>query len=151
MPVIRPKDVDYWFKHSHLTLKPNYHYKSQFNSFVAPGPKHTIQVDLFNFKYEQEQPDFESPPPPHGIIGIDVFTKQAHVVPVSSKRAEEWERAVNEIVGKLGRPKIIMTDPDSSMTGVVLDEWFRKNKDVKFALTRHHAAFAERALRMFKV
>ena len=46
MPVIRPKDVDYWFKHSHLTLDPKYHYESQFNSFVAPGPKHTIQVDL---------------------------------------------------------------------------------------------------------
>ena len=23
MPVIRPKDVDYWFKHSHLALKPS--------------------------------------------------------------------------------------------------------------------------------
>ena len=72
-------------------------------------------------------------------------------MPVSSKKAEEWERAIKEIVGKLGRPKIIMTDPDSSMTGVVLDEWFRNNKDIKFVLTRHHAAFAERALRMFKV
>ena len=108
MSLIRPKDVDYWFKHSHLTLDPKYHYKSQFNSFVAPGPKHTIQIDLFNFKYEQEQPDFESPPLPHAIIGVDVFTKQAHVVPVSSKRAEEWERAISEIVGKLGRPKITM-------------------------------------------
>ena len=106
MPVIRPKDVDYWFKHSHLTLKPKYHYESQFNSFVAPGPKHTIQMDLFNFKYEQEQPDFKSPPPPHGIVGLDVFAKQVHVVPVSSKRADEWERAINEIVRKLGRPKI---------------------------------------------
>ena len=51
MPAIRPKDVDYWFKHSHLTLDPKYHYKSQFNSFVVPDPKHSIQVDLFNVKY----------------------------------------------------------------------------------------------------
>ena len=54
MPVIRAKDVDYWFKHSHLTLKPKDYYKNKFDSFVALGPKHTIQVDLFNFKYEQD-------------------------------------------------------------------------------------------------
>ena len=37
------------------------------------------------------------------------------------------------------------------MTVVVIDEWFKRNNDVKHVLTRHHAAFAERALRMFKV
>ena len=85
MPVFRQKDVDYWFKRSHLILKPKCYYKSQFNSFVAPGPKHAIQIHLFSFKYEQEQPDFKTPPPPRGIVGVDVFTKQVHVVPVSSK------------------------------------------------------------------
>ncbi len=106
---------------------------------------------MFNFRYEQEQPDFESPPPPRGIIDVDIFANQTHVVPVPSNRAEEGERAVSEIVGKLGRLKIIMTGPDSSMTGVVVDEWFRKNKNIKFALIRHRTAFAERAVRMFKI
>ncbi len=49
MPVIRPKDVDYWLKHGLLTLKPKYYYKNKFNSFVAPRPKHAVQVDLFSF------------------------------------------------------------------------------------------------------
>ncbi len=89
MPVIRPKDADYWFKDSHLTLDPKYYYKREFNSFVAPGPKHTFQMDLFNSKFEQEQPEFESPPPPHGIISVDVFTKQVHVVHVLTKHAEQ--------------------------------------------------------------
>ncbi len=44
-----------------------------------------------------------------------------------------------------------MTDPDSSTTGVVVDEWFRNNKDLKLVLTRHHSAFAERVLRTFTV
>ncbi len=44
-----------------------------------------------------------------------------------------------------------MTDPDSSMTGVAIDEWVIRNKDIKHVLTRHHAAFAERALRMFNL
>ena len=118
-PVIRLTDVDYWFKHSHLTLDPKYHYKGEFNSFVAPGPKHTFQMDLFNFRYEQAQPDFENPPPPHGIIGVDVFTKQVHVVPVPSKHAEQWEKAINEIVSKMGRPKIIMTDPDAVLRRIM--------------------------------
>ncbi len=37
------------------------------------------------------------------------------------------------------------------MTGDVIDEWFKRNNDVKHVLTRHHAAFAERALRMFNI
>ena len=42
---IRVKDVDDWIKRSHLTVKPKFYYKDKFNSFVAPGPKHTYQVD----------------------------------------------------------------------------------------------------------
>ena len=57
MPAIRPKDVDYWFKHSHLTLDPKYYYKHEFNSFVAPGPKHNFQMDLFYQQDEQKKPD----------------------------------------------------------------------------------------------
>ncbi len=55
MPVIKPKDVEYWFKHSHLTPDPKYYYKREFNSFVAPRPKRTFQMDLFHFTYEQDQ------------------------------------------------------------------------------------------------
>ena len=151
MPWSTLKDVDYWFKHSHITLDPKYYYKREFNSFVAPCPKHTFQIDLFHFKYEQDQPEFEDEPLKSGIMCVDVFTKQAHVVPVPTKHAELWEKAIDEIIGKMRRPKIIMTDPDSSMKGVVMDEWFKRNRDIKQVLTRHHAAFAERALRMFKV
>ena len=151
MPYITLKDVDYWFKHSHIALTPKYYYKRDFNSFVAPRPKHTFQIDLFNFNYEQDQPEYEETVPKSGLMCIDVFTKEVHVVPVPSKHAIEWERAINEFIEKMGKPKIIMTDPDASMKGIVIDEWFKRNPDIKQVLTRHHASFAERALRMFKV
>ncbi len=89
--------------------------------------------------YEQEQPEFDNPPSRHEIIGVDVVTNQVHVVPVPTKHAEQWEEAIDEIVSKMWRPKIIMTDPVSSMTGVVIDEWFKRNDDINRVLARHHA------------
>ena len=147
---ITVKDITEWIQRSHLTVKPKFYYKGQLNSFVAPGPKHTFQVDLFNFNYEQKVNFEDNPPPPHGLIAVDVFTKEAHVVPIESKDGAHWMRAMNEIIEKMGRPKAIMTDPDSSITGNEMQEWFRRNNDTQHTLTRHHAAVAERMLRMFK-
>ena len=81
---------------------------------------------------------------------VDVFTKQAQVVPPMDKTAKSWRDALNELVAKMGRPLNIMTDPDASITSVEIDEWFRRNSDTRHIMTRRHAAFAERALREFK-
>ncbi len=43
-----------------------------------------------------------------------------------------------------------MTDPDSSITSTVMSEWFLRHPGIQHTITRHHASFAERALRMFK-
>ena len=82
---------------------------------------------------------------------MDVFTKQVFVVPMRNKLATSWKDAMDKIVDKMGRPQFIMTDPDSSITSIEMDEWFRRNKDTKHIMTRRHAAFAERALRDFKL
>ena len=52
---ITKKDVDHWFANND-TLAPALRapYKTKFNSFVAPDSKHTFQIDLFNFNYEQK-------------------------------------------------------------------------------------------------
>ncbi len=43
------KDVDDWFKNnSQLAPALKGHYKTKFNFFVAPGPKHTFPVDLLS-------------------------------------------------------------------------------------------------------
>ena len=82
---ITVKNITEWIQRSHLTAKPKFYYKGNVNSFVAPGPKHTFQVDLFNFNYEQKVNFEGNPPPPHGLIAVDVFTKEVHVVPSESK------------------------------------------------------------------
>ena len=69
---------------------------------------------------------------------------------METKTAVDWKKGVNDIVNALGKPKIIMTDPDSSITSNELDEWVRNNKDVQHVMTRRHAVFAEKAIRFFK-
>ncbi len=148
---ITKQDVDKWFlTNDQLAPATKAPYKTKFNSFVAPGPKHTFQVDLFNFRYEQEINFKKNPPPPHGLVCVDVFTKQVHVVPLQDKTAVSWRDGLEQLIAKMGRPQIIMTDPDASITSVEIDEWFRRNKDIKHIMTRRHASFAERELREFK-
>ena len=146
---IRVKDIDDWIKRSHLTVKPKFYYKGKFNSFVAPGPKHTYQVDLFNFKYEQTV-NFGPDTPTAGIIAVDVFTKETHIVPIKDHKAPSWRDALSAIIAKMGAPKVIMSDQDASVMGNEGSEWFRRHPGIQHTVTRHHASFAERALRMFK-
>ena len=48
---ITKKDVDRWFlNNDQLAPALKRPYKTKFKSFVAPGPKNTFQVDLFNFQ-----------------------------------------------------------------------------------------------------
>ncbi len=85
---ITKADVDTWFlRNDNLAPATKAPYKTKFNSFVALGPKHTFQVDLFNFNYEQNVNFKSNPPPPHGLVCVDVFTKQVHVVPLKDKKA----------------------------------------------------------------
>ena len=72
------------------------------------------------------------------------------MVPMEDKTAVDWKRGVNEIVKVLGKPKIIMTDPDSSITSNEIEEWCRNNKEVQHVMTRRHAVFAEKAIRFFQ-
>ena len=152
---ITKKDVDQWFLTSHLTEGSKKPEKNKFNSFVAKEPLHVIQVDIFHYSFNQklDKDDlkiWKKQPQPYGLIGIDIFTKQVHVVPIEEKTAVDWKRGVNEIVKVLGKPKIIMTDPDSSITSNEMEEWFRNNKEVQHVMTRRHAVFAEKAIRFFK-
>ena len=84
------------------------------------------------------------------LFAVDVFTKEVQVVPMKGKDRFEWKDTIEKLIGKMGRPKIIMTDPDSSITSNEMDEWLIRNTEIKHIMTRRHAAFAERALRDFK-
>ncbi len=125
-------------------------YKTKSNSIVAPGPKHTFQVDLRSFNYEQAAKFTKNPPPPHGLVCVDVFTKQVQIVPLFDKTAVSWKDGLGKLIDNTGRPQNIMTDPEASITSVEVDESLRRNMGVRHIMTRHHTACAERALREFK-
>ena len=132
-----------------------------FNSYVAPGPKQQVQVD--RFEYTTEQPKHpvlsEQKGEPgqrytanvhkYGIIAVDSFTKYTHVVPIVRKLQSSWKKALEEIFEKMGTPKQIYSDPDSSLLGNQL-LGFLQRQDIQLVTTYEHANIAERTNRTIK-
>ena len=109
-----------------------------------------LSNDLFNINYEQAVNFKKNPPPPHGLVCVDVFTKQVQIVPLYDKTDVSWKDGLGKLIDKMGRPQNIMSDPDSSIISGELGERFLRNRGVRHIMTRCHAAFAERALRVCK-
>jgi hypothetical protein len=76
-----------------------------FNSYVAPGPKHQFQVDLFEYKFQQpsvpvlkEQKGlgrkYDANVYRFGILAVDSFTKYTHVVPLTRKKESDLEKSL---------------------------------------------------------
>ena len=87
---------------------------------------------------------------PYGIIAINTFTKKLYVDSMKLKVASaDWKPVMDRVIEKLGKPKVIYTDPDSSLLSNALKKWFADNK-IENVITRQHAAVAERAIRTIK-
>ena len=98
--IVKMEEVRTWFRNNREKLKtPKKH---NTNSYVAPGPGHVLQIDMFHFEYKQpdKQKVIPEQPPvgprvrvnraeirsttvvaPFGLMAVDVFTKKMHVVP----------------------------------------------------------------------
>ena len=121
-PTITLKDVQAWREKFIPRKAP----LRGFNSYVAPGPKHQFQVDLFVYKYEQpEAPVLKKQKGKkytgmiyqYGLLAVNSFTKYTHVVPIDRKLQSSWKAALEEIFEKMGIPNQIYSDPDSSLLG----------------------------------
>ncbi len=53
--------------------------------------------------------------PPYAVIAIDSFTKKMHVEPMTLNEGKDWREALNKIVAVIGKPKVMYSDPDSSL------------------------------------
>ena len=62
--------------------------------------------------------------PPYAVIAIDSFTKKMHVEPMTLNQGKDWREALDKIVAKLGKPKVMYSDPDSSLGGNEIKGWF---------------------------
>jgi hypothetical protein len=162
------KDVSRWFL-EHLNTQKK---QRGYNSYVAPEPLHELEMDLMEYKYKQPPKERVTVPAelkglpgekvdrakiraeteahPYALVAVDPFTKKIAVEPMKLKTAgKDWIPAVNAIIEKLGKPKVIFTDPDASVLSGSMKKWF-EDHNVKSVITRQHAHMAERAIRTIK-
>ena len=153
-PTITLKDVQAWREKFIPRKAP----LRGFNSYVAPGPKHQFQVDLFVYKFAQPQAPVLKKQKGrkntnfvyrYGLLAVDSFTKYAHVVPLDRKLQSSWKTALQQIFEKMGKPKQIYSDPDSSILGNELQGFLRR-EGVELVTTLQHAPIAERTIRTIK-
>ena len=117
------------------------------NSFVAPHAYFEYQLDLFfmaknDFDDEQK---FRV-----GLVLIDIFSKYAVVIPITSKNPPDVLGGIMEGIQKMDKkPKMIYSDEEGSLLGNEIREYFKK-EGIELHTTRGHPAFAERFIRTFK-
>jgi hypothetical protein len=120
-----------------------------YNSFVAPEHGYEYQVDLF-FIGKKRDSDLENQKFKIGMVMIDIFSKYAVVIPISSKETGDIASGVIEGINKMGKkPDIIYTDDEGALSTTAMKEYFEKQK-IKHIITRSNAWFAERFIRTFK-
>ena len=68
------------------------------------------------------------------------------VEPMVLKEGQDWRQAVERIVAKLGKPKIIHSDHDSTTMPKELQGYFQRN-GIKNVITNQHANDAERGIK----
>jgi len=128
------------------------------NSYVAPEPKHEFQVDLFHYNFMQREKlnlskqtgrKYTAGIDHYGLLAVDSFTKFAHVEPIDRKLVSSWKAALDKIFKKMGKPKVIYSDPDSSLIATNMSTYLKK-EGIELITTRQHAAIAERTIRTIK-
>ena len=135
------KDVQDWFN-------KNVNRKTQlkgYNSYIANNKQQEYQIDLFFVQ------DLENQTDKIGMAAIDIFTKEAVVIPIKSKQIPDVLAGVMECCIKLGGyPEMIYSDEEPSLTSNEIINYLEKEKHVKMIATRSHAAYVERFIRTFK-
>jgi hypothetical protein len=141
-PRITLNEVKYWFKQN---VQPKGQVWGQRNSYVAPGPFHEFQMDLF-FVTEGQFKDQEYEV---GLSMIDVFSKFAVVLPVSEKKAEPLTEAIFKAFEMMGRkPKVLYTDNEGALNTPWVQAKF-KEEGIQHVVAGT-AYFVERFNRTFK-
>ena len=116
------------------------------NSFVAPHSFFEFQLDLFFIsKNDLEHQKFRI-----GLVLIDIFSKYATVIPVTSKEPPDMLAGIMEGLQKMGdKPKMFYSDEEGSLYSKTVIEYLEGEK-IEIHRTRGHPAFAERFIRTYK-
>jgi hypothetical protein len=78
------------------------HFKSnKYNTFVSMGPLYEIEIDIMDMTIEATEDDGYR----YGLVGIDNFTKIAHVTPIKTKTPKDVINALDEKIKKYRKTK----------------------------------------------
>ena len=81
---------------------------------------------------------------------IDIFSKFATVVPISTKQTSDFLAGLMECLTNMKhKPKFIYSDEEGSLNSNAVKEYLEKEK-IEVIQTRNHAHFVERFIRTFK-
>ena len=125
-----------------IRQKKDYH---GFNSYVTDEPLHELQVDLADFTRSAEDNN--------GfrwlLVGIDVFSKKTHGVPIRTKQTSDVLRGFEEILEKIGIPKQIFVDNEGSFSSKEFIRLLNKH-NIKQIITTSPPPFVERVIQTLK-
>ena len=134
------EDIKKW-KHNNIERKTQLR---GYNSFIAHKPFEEFQVDLF-FMNDLEDQKYKV-----GMLMVDIFTKYTEVIPLKDKTEGSLLSGLMEGFNKMGgKPETVYSDDEPSLSSKYTKQYFMEN-NIRFLVTRTHAAFAERQIRTVK-
>ena len=83
------------------------------------------------------------------FVGIDIFTKKAHAVPIKDKQPDESVRAMKEILDVIGKPETLYHDFEGSWNSNKFIRLLNEN-NIKQIITSTPPPFAERMVQTIK-
>ena len=129
---------------SKQTIRQKKDYRG-FNSYVAENPLHELQVDLADFtKSAEENNGFR-----YLLVGIDVFSKKVHAVPIHTKQIPDVIGGFTEILDKIGIPEQIFADSEGAFSSTEFIRLLNKHK-IKQIITTSPPPFVERVIQTLK-
>ena len=113
------------------------------NSYISEKPLEEIELDIADMNHIKNKGNKR-----YMLVGIDIFSKYGHAVPMSSKSSAETAAALKEILDQMGIPQTIYTDCGSEFLGETAK--VMKEHKIVHQTTIAHANFAERFIRTLK-
>ena len=112
-----------------------------YNSYITDEANFEYQIDLAFWKSDEQDPC---------LVMIDIFTKYAVCIPISSKATADVIAGVLEGFQKMAhKPKMIYCDGEGSLRSKLFIE-FCEDEKIKLIRTMTHAYVAERFIRTMK-
>ncbi len=116
-----------------------------FNSYVTDAPLQELQIDLADFtRSAEENNGFR-----YLMVGIDVFSKLVHAVPIRTKQTSDIVHGFTEILNKIGVPSQIFVDNEGGMSSTEFIRLLNKH-NIKQFITTSPPPFVERVIQTLK-